>query len=81
MKFLYRPLSLILFTLLLVSGLSLAASSSAKRLSASTVDCAGDCAEKRDKTLERCDKLAGNAASKCREMANKHYDKCIERCE
>jgi hypothetical protein len=24
--------------------------------------------------------LAGTAASKCRELANKHYDQCIERC-
>lgn len=80
MKFLYRPLSLILFTLLLVSSLGLAASTNAKRISSSAIDCAGDCAERRDKMIERCDKLSGAAAGRCREMANKQYDKCLERC-
>lgn len=81
MKPLYRSLSLILFALLLTCGLSLAASSRVRNFArATTIDCAGDCAERRDKAMERCNNAPAAVAQGCRDMANKQYNKCVERC-
>jgi hypothetical protein len=84
MKPQHRSTFLVLFTLLLlVCGLSLAASTRAGGVKAAhtSVDCASDCAEKRDKTLERCARASSpTLAQMCRDMASKQYDKCIENC-
>jgi hypothetical protein len=80
MKSLHCSLLLVLSSLLLACGLSLAADSKVGRAPLSTVDCAGNCADNRNKMLERCDRMPGNGAEKCREMANRQYDKCVERC-
>jgi hypothetical protein len=74
-----RFLLLALFaSLLLISLISITAT---RRASAITpVDCAGDCAANRDKTLEKCNELPEAARDKCKERAQKQYEKCVERC-
>lgn len=71
-------LLVVVATILLISGISIAASRRAHR--SAPVDCAGDCRDRRDKMLERCNSLPDTAASNCRERANKQYDKCVEGC-
>ena len=75
----HRCLLLVVLALLfLISGASLAAT---RRSPANTQDCPGVCREVRDRSYERCDKHTDNdKREKCREQANKHYDKCVERC-
>jgi hypothetical protein len=65
-------------TLLLISGLSLAA---ARRASALTVvDCQSDCVSDRDQTLEKCNELPEASRPRCRERTQKQYEKCMEKC-
>lgn len=71
-------LLLVLAAILLISGISFAASR--RSSTAEPVDCAGDCADQRNKLLERCNALSDTAAANCRERAGKMYDKCVERC-
>jgi hypothetical protein len=72
-------LLVVVAAILLISGISLAASRHTNRVTA--VDCAGDCRERRDKNLEQCNSLpTDQARSNCVERTNKQYDKCIERC-
>ena len=71
-------LLVVVATILLISGISIAASRHAHR--GAPVDCAEDCRDRRDKMLERCNSLPDTAASNCRERANKQYDKCVEGC-
>jgi hypothetical protein len=67
-----------LASLLLTFAIGIAAT---RRASAITpTDCAGDCRETRDKTIEKCNELPDAARDKCIERANKQYDKCLERC-
>jgi hypothetical protein len=33
-----------------------------------------------DKMLEKCEQLPDASRSRCRTIANEHYDKCVERC-
>jgi hypothetical protein len=82
MKPLHRSTFLMLFTLLLICGLSLAVSTRAGgKASHASIDCASECADKRDKTLDRCNKASSAAlAQMCRDMASKQYDRCVERC-
>lgn len=71
-------LLLVVAIAVMVSVISLAAT---RRASAITpVDCASDCRDSRDKTLEKCDTLPETARDKCKERASKQYDKCVERC-
>jgi hypothetical protein len=71
-------LFVVIATVLLISVISIAAT---RRASAITpVDCASDCAANRDKTLEKCDELPETARDKCKDRAQKQYDKCIQRC-
>jgi hypothetical protein len=65
---------MVVAVMLLVSGISIAASRRA------AVDCAEDCKASRDRLFERCDQLSEPAKTNCRERATKLYDKCIERC-
>lgn len=71
-------LFVVVAAILLISGISIAASRRAH--TTAPVDCAGDCRDRRDKMLERCNALPDTAASNCRDRANKQYDKCVEGC-
>ena len=71
-------LFLVVATILLISGISIAASRRAH--TTARTDCAGDCRDRRDKMLERCNSLPDAAASNCRERASKQYDRCVEGC-
>lgn len=63
---------------LLVSVLTVATTRRARAIT--PADCAGDCAESRDKQLAKCDELPEQVRDKCKERANKQYEKCVERC-
>lgn len=80
MKLVQRPLSLIVLLLvLLVCGIAIARSRTT--LSPQKVgSCTDNCAERRDKTLERCDSMPEERRAPCREQANEQYNKCVERC-
>jgi hypothetical protein len=81
-KIVQRPLSLIVLLLvLLVCGIAIARSRTVRNNSAAvTVECADDCKERLDKTLERCSQMPDARRSRCQESANDQYNKCIERC-
>ena len=83
MRNIMRTPSRILFLIvvavtLFISGIGIAASHRVNRVS--PVDCAEDCAKKRDRMLEKCSTLPEAAQGNCRENASKQYDRCIERC-
>lgn len=71
-------LLVVVATILLVSVIGIATT---RRASAITpVDCASDCSDTRNKTLEKCNELPDTARDKCKERVSKQYDKCLERC-
>jgi hypothetical protein len=80
MKPFRRPLPLIVLALILmVCGIALAASRTTGS-SPAAVGCTEDCKEKLDKMLEKCAQIPEARQGVCREAANAHYDKCVEKC-
>jgi hypothetical protein len=82
MKPFRRPLPLVVLALiLLVCGIALAASRTNNGIAApAAVGCTEDCKEKLDKMLEKCAQIPEARQGVCRDAANAHYDKCVERC-
>ncbi|HYY56244.1 MAG TPA: hypothetical protein VE842_02875 [Pyrinomonadaceae bacterium] len=83
MKPFQRPLPLIVLALILmVCGIALAASRtvSSSPAPAAVVGCTEDCKEKLDKMLEKCAQIPEARQGVCRDAANAHYDKCVEKC-
>lgn len=79
MKHAHRPfLIALLLTLILVYGVG--AYRPIKPGFNSMPDCAGECKEKYDAMVERCNKLPSPKSEKCQSMAQKQYDGCLERC-
>lgn len=81
MKLTKRPLiPILLLLLLLACGIAIAGSRSIKSSPAPVAGCLDDCKERLDKMLETCDSITGVRRDRCREAANKQYNKCAERC-
>jgi hypothetical protein len=82
-KIVQRPLSLfVLLLVLLVGGIAIARTRTVRNDTAApvTVECADDCKDRLDKTLERCSQMPDARRARCQEIANEQYSKCIERC-
>jgi disulfide bond formation protein DsbB len=80
-RVLQRPASIfLLLIILLVAGIGVATSGKSRSVKTAG-DCADDCRERRDKWLERCDQQPSDIQTRCREMAQKQYEKCLERCK
>jgi hypothetical protein len=80
MKSTNRPF-LVAFLLILTLVCAVGASRPIKDRFNSLPDCAGQCRESYDAMIERCNRLPGARADKCREIAQKQYDNCLERCK
>jgi hypothetical protein len=79
MKHTNRPfLIALLLTLILVCGVG--ASQPVKNGPNSMLDCAQQCRGNYDAAVERCNRLPDAKGEKCREMAQKRYDNCLDRC-
>jgi hypothetical protein len=72
-------LPFILPGLFLFAGNTLASRTNKVTLTA-VQDCATSCAQKRDVTLQRCDRLAGDRKTTCQNSVNSQYDKCVQNC-
>lgn len=80
MKHAHRPFLFALFlALILVYGVG--ASRLVKNGFISLTDCAGQCKERYDAMIQRCNELSGTGGERCQSMAQKQYDKCLERCK
>jgi hypothetical protein len=74
-----RLLPFLLFAAFLFAGNSLA--SRATNVASSPIqDCATGCAQKRDATLQRCNRMSGDRKTTCTNSANTEYDTCVQNC-
>ena len=69
-----------LIVFLLACVITLSAARTFRSSAAPRLDCKDECAEKRDKFMERCDELPNERRERCRNIATSQYDKCVERC-
>lgn len=68
----------LLLTFVLVYGVG--ASRPVKTRLCTTPDCAEQCKENYDAMVKKCNDISGPRGEKCRSMAQKQYDSCLERC-
>ena len=78
----HRPLFLIMLaTVLIVCLISIATSGTVRNRLNFAQDCMQDCAQRRDKMIETCNQLTGDARESCRGAASSQYDRCAEGCK
>ena len=73
----FLPL-LLLFAFLFAS--TILASKSTPVIACPGQDCPTACGQKRDTTLTRCARFAGDRKTNCEATANSDYDKCVQGC-
>jgi hypothetical protein len=81
MKSTYRTLFLIVLTIILIMSLiGIATSGTIKSKLHFPQDCAQNCSQTHDKTMESCNQLSGEARDRCIGVAEYQYKKCTEGC-
>jgi hypothetical protein len=79
-KYMSRLLLLVMLAVFLYGGSSFT-SQTAHSAFTPLQDCKEGCAQKRDLTLKRCERLSGDGKTNCQKSANDQYTSCIQGCD
>jgi len=66
-----RLLLFVLFSMLLGSSV----------MASRTQSCRDSCSQRQTASLQRCERLSGDAKTNCQNTVNEQYNKCVEACD